>query len=663
MILFSLCFTLTVFSQDYKFGKISKKELQEKFNPLDSSANATYLYKYRKTFFDYVQGDGFRLVTEIHERIKIYNKEGFGYATEQVRLSKSGSDNDIVNSIKAYTYNLLEGKIEETKLTKEGMFKTEKSKYIDEMKFTMPNIKAGSIVEFKYKVFSPFYWSVDDFNFQYDIPVKKIEAKFEVPEYFVFKVNTKGFLSVVPKIETKRGKITFRNKSRSGGYTTRTTFSSSDVEFTKKISSYNITNVPALKEEPYVNSINNYRSAIHCELSYTKFPDSPIKYYSTTWEDVVKSIYKSSYFGNELDKTGYFKDEIDAIIGSLSDPVKRTALIFDFVKSKVKWNGHYGKYTNDGVKKAFKNQVGNVAEINLILTAMLKYAGLTAYPVLVSTRRHGTPLFPTRDGYNYVISYVKLPEGNMLLDATNKYCTPNVLPFRALNWQGRVIAEGGGSTLVDLYPKQKSKNSISMMVNLNAEGDIDGRYRSSKTNHMALSFREKYNETNEDDFLEKLENKYEGLEVSDFQVKNNDDLSKPVLESYEFIMESQADIIGDKLYFSPMFFLKTLENPFKLEHREFPVDFGYPTVSKYRLFIKLPEGYKVESLPEKTAFGMPDNLGVFKYNLVQSGNTIQLTIDSEINQSIISPLYYDALKEYFKQRVDKEAEQIILTKA
>ena len=664
MILFSLCFTITAFAQDYKFGKISKEELQEKFNPIDSSANATYLYKYRKTFFDYVQGDGFRLVTEIHERIKIYNKEGFDYATEQVRLHKSRNENEEVKSIKAYTYNLLEGKIEETKLTKEGMFKTEKSKYWDEMKFTMPNIKEGSVVEFKYKVFSPFYWSVDDFDFQYDIPIKKIESKFEVPEYFVFKVNTIGFITVIPKTETKRDKITFRSKSRAGGSTTAiTTFSSSDVDFTKKISSYHLTNVPALKEEPYVNSINNYRSSIQYELSYTKFPQSPVKYYSTTWEDVVKTIYKSSSFGGELDKTGYYKDELDAIIGAISDPVKRAALIFDFVKSKVKWNGNYSKYTNDGVKKAFKNQVGNVAEINLMLTSMLKYAGLTAYPVLVSTRRHGSPIFPTIDGYNYVVSYVKFPEGNMLLDGTNAYSTPNVLPFRALNWQGRVIAEGGGSTLVDLYPKQKSKNSISMMVNLNAEGAIDGSYRSSKTNHTALSFRGKYNETKEDDFLEKLENKYDGLEISDFQVKNKDDLSKPVMESYEFAMESQADIIGDKLYFSPLFFLKTVENPFKLEKREFPVDFGYPTVSKYRLFIKLPEGYKVESLPEKVAFSMPDNLGVFKYNLVQSGNSIQLIIDSEINEPIISPLYYDTLKEFFKRMIEKENEQIVLTKA
>ena len=108
------------------------------------------------------------------------------------------------------------------------------------------------------------------------------------------------------------------------------------------------------------------------------------------------------------------------------------ALIFDFVKSKVKWNEYYGKYTSDGVKKAYKEQVGNVAEINLMLTSMLRYAGLNANPVLVSTRDNGIPLFPTREGYNYVISCVELPTGKVLLDATNKYGSPNILPYTEL---------------------------------------------------------------------------------------------------------------------------------------------------------------------------------------------------------------------------------------
>tara|TARA_R110001583_G_scaffold47553_5_gene148914 strand:- start:2019 stop:3998 length:1980 start_codon:yes stop_codon:yes gene_type:complete len=658
---------MDTFAQNYDFGKVSKEELQEQYNPLDSSASAAYLYKHRKSFFEYAQGQGFRLITEIHERIKIYNQEGFNYATQQVSLYKSGSSREEVTNIKGYTYNLIGKKIEETKLKKDGIFRTEQSEYFDQTKFTMPNVKVGSVVEYKYRIQSPYASNVDEFVFQHDIPIKKLYAKFEAPEYYSFKATTKGYLSVIPKNESVGDKITFTEKFRSGGNGfndagNRTSYNNTDVKFSKKVTTYDLNNIPALKEEPYVNNINNYRSSVKYELSFTKFPNSNIEYVSTTWEDVVKTIYDSSNFGDQLDKTGYYEDEVDAIISNISDPMKRAVLIFNFVKSQVKWNGYYGKYTNDGVKKAFKDRVGNSAEINLMLTSMLRYAGLKAYPVLVSTRENGIPLFPTREGYNYVVSYIKFPEGSILLDATNKYSVPNVLPFRTLNWQGRIIAEQGGSTLIDLYPKEKSENIISMMLSLNENGDIEGSYRNIKTNHRALSFREEYIGVDEDDFLEKLENKYGGLEISDYTVKNEYDLSEPVQESYKFVKENQADIIGDKLYFSPMFFLSTDENPFKLDKREYPVDFGYPSGVNFRVIVNLPEGYKIESLPEPEAFMMPDNLGLFKYNITGNDKMIQLSVESEMNQSVITPLYYDALKAYFSQLVEKENEQIVLTR-
>ncbi|WP_194766792.1 DUF3857 domain-containing protein [Tamlana sp. I1] len=664
VILLTLLVSITTFAQDYDFGKVSKEELEETVNPIDSSASAAYLYKFRKTYFQYVKEKGFQVVTEVHERIKIYNQEGFEYATKTVNLYKNGNDKEDLKNIKAYTYNLVDGEVEKEKLDKKAIFKLEQSKYRDQEKFTLPNIKNGCIVEYKYRVDSPYISNIDDYIFQEEIPIKKLEAEFEAPEYFVYKQNVRGYLPITPIKETRNDKITFTNMVRSSGGMSATTssFQSQDVNFVKNRSSYNLSNIPALKEEAYVNNINNYRSSVKYELSYTKYPDSPMDYYSTTWEAVVKNIYENPSFGSELDKKGYYEDDIDALIGSISDPVQRAYLIFNFVKTRMKWNSYHSYYTNEGVKRAYKDQVGNVAEINLMLTSMLRHAGLRAYPVLVSTRNNGVPLFPTREGYNYVVSCVRFPEGDMLLDATNKYAMPNVLPEKALNWQGRIISEHGGSELIDLYPKKKSLNSVFMMVNLHEDGNLEGAYRSIKTNHNALAFRDKYIDYNKEEYLEKLENKYDGMEVSEYEVKDPLDLSKPITESYKFVKESQADIIGDKMYFSPLFFLRASENPFKLEERAYPVDFSYPQVTKFRIQIDLPEGYKVESIPESGAFKMPDNLGVFKYNLSVQDNKVQLMVNSDINESIITPAYYAALKAYFSQLVEKQGEQIVLSR-
>ena len=81
---------------------------------------------------------------------------------------------------------------------------------------------------------------------------------------------------------------------------------------------------------------------------------------------------------------------------------ERIAAVFNYVKSNVKWNDFKGYSCNDGVKKAYKDKVGNTAEINLMLTAMLRFAGFNANPVLVSTRDNGIAFFPSVDRYGFI---------------------------------------------------------------------------------------------------------------------------------------------------------------------------------------------------------------------------------------------------------------------
>src|SRR5690606_4831561 len=171
---------------------------------------------------------------------------------------------------------------------------------------------------------------------------------------------------------------------------------------------------------------------------------------------------------------------------------------------------------NDGVRKAYKEKTGNVAEINLMLTAMLRYAGLNANPVLVSTKSHGIPLFPTTDGFNYVISAIEGNDTRILLDATDKYAMPNVLPKRALNWMGRLIRKNGSSVEVDLTASNLSSQVVNMIVKINEEGSIEGKIRKNFTNHIALNFLDENSGMANEAYLEKLENTYSGIQIDGY---------------------------------------------------------------------------------------------------------------------------------------------------
>ena len=100
------------FAQDYRFGKVSKEEVQQKVHPTDSSANAAILYREMITEFDYNQTEGFYITTEVFERVKIYNKEGFDWATKKVNLYQgSGGAKEEISNLKGYTYYLEDGKV------------------------------------------------------------------------------------------------------------------------------------------------------------------------------------------------------------------------------------------------------------------------------------------------------------------------------------------------------------------------------------------------------------------------------------------------------------------------------------------------------------------------------------------------------------------------
>ncbi len=660
MLLLSISFTQ---AQQIKFGKVSKEELQEKYYPLDSTANAAILYKKRRTYYDYSQQIGWTLITKVHERIKIYNKEGYDWATKKISLYKSGSTKEKV-SVKGATFNLIGNKIEKTKVKNNDIFNEDINKNWSQSKFTMPNLSEGSVIEWEYSIRSPYIQNIDDMVFQYKIPLKHIDTQIEVPEFFVFKNQSKGYLPVNLEKTNKSSQILLTSKNRTGdtGGPVTTSFSQDKVTFNSNISHCIQENIPALIEEPYTNNIDNYITSLKFELTAYRPKDGIPKFYNTTWDNVTKTIYTSSNFGEQLKKSSHFKDDLTNITKNSASQNEKVIKIYQFVKSKIKWNNYRGKYTDKGVKKAYKEGLGNAAEINLTLVAMLREAGIKSNPILVSTRDNGIPLFPTTQGFNYVIAGVELPNGVLLLDATERHAPPNVLPLRALNWQGRIIRKDGSSAQIDLSPKKYSSKKVYLNIKLDEEAFVTGSCRAMFSELIALNYRNNYNKVNNQDLIGKLEKENGNIEISELKVLNEDDISKALAHTFSFESDNQVEIIGDKMYFSPLLFLTEKQNPFKLENRTYPVDFGAPFEEKYTVSINIPEGYKVESKPENVGLGLPEQMGSFKFATILKGNKLQVLASTKINSPVISPMYYASLKEFYKKLVDKQLEKVVLSK-
>ena len=660
------------YAQEVKFGKVSKENLEEEFYPLDSTADAAYLYKKRKTYYEFLQREGrFQIVTEIHEKIKIYTKEGLDFATKSVAFYKPESgDEESVTSIKGYTFSLVNGKVEKTKLSKSSVFEEKRNKYTTLKKITFPKVNKGSVIEIKYKLVSPYTRTIDDLEFQYNIPVKKIRYEISIPEYYVFNKRAKGFYFIKPKEEYKSKNITYTVKNPGKGRAgvrdaNRTTYDYNKINYEAKNYTFLENNIPALKNnEPFVNSIKNYRGGLKFEITEVNFTKlgGERKFLSSNWNDVSKQIYKSSSFGSELEKSSYYKDDINSIISSSKTDLEKIVAIFQFVKSKVKWNGYKDKYTYNGVKKAYKEGVGNVGDINLMLTSMLRFAGLNANPVLVSSRGNGVPLFPTLKGFDYVISMVQFPgKTYLLLDATEQNSIPNILPKRDLNWDGRLVKKDGTSSWVKLTPTKAAIEDNMLMVKISEDLTMEGFIRTKLENLNALSFRNNYNHIKEEELVLKYEED-NSIEVEDFKIENKKNLIKPIVKKIKFSSEDLIEEINGKLYIEPLLFLTKHNNPFKLEERKFPIDFSNAWKTINRVNIEIPKGYKVEKLPELLAIGLPENIGIFKFQVKQIGTKIKTISILQFNEPLVGAQYYKDLKDFYSKLIKTQSEKIVLMK-
>lgn len=644
-----LGFSLIGQAQKNELGKVSVEELQEKFYPADTSAVAAITYTKGKAKFRYFEKKGFTLVYECEFRIKIYKKEGLGWANFKVPyyVGYQNLNDDSVQFSQAYTYNLSGKDIVKTKLSNEGKFKKSINEYWSEVSIVMPQVQVGSVIEFKYELESQDIGEFPVFYFQHSIPVKYAVYESEIPEYYLYKPIILGFVPVHSEVKIDTGYQNFTNQY---GQTV-------NLRYRQVNSVYKAELVPELKPEPYVDRLENYRCAIYHELEKTRFPDVPEKDLAYTWEGVAQAIYKDERFGKELEQRQYFESDLERIIQNTTQDSEKISAVYEFVKNAMNWNKTLSYHIAKGVKKAYQDRTGNSAEINFILISMLNRAGLNAYPVLISTVDQGIAVYPNLRIFNSVIAAVELDGKNLLLDATSKEAEINFLPKRNLNWTGRLIKKDGKTEEINLFPATASRTIVNLSAKILSDARVLGKMRISRSDYTAADFREKYAGQNQDEYLDELEKSF-GISASNYsreQIKG-----RPIVETFEFA--AQTETIKDQIYIHPLVFFNLNKNPFEYDQRKLPIYYGYPIQYKYNINLEIPDGYEVENLPAPINISTGEEVGFYVFNCEKNENKIQISATFDIKQPVISADFYESLKAFYDRVIQKQAELIILKK-
>ncbi len=645
LLLFFICFQS--YSQkkndDYKFGKVTQSELEMTTYKKDTTANAVVLYEHGYTDFS-VTNTRYIIRTTVYKKVKIFNNEGYSNATIEVYLYKGDRATEKLKNIKGISHNIA---ISSIKIGKKDIFETEVSDKFRKVSFTLPNIKDGTVIEYMYTIESPFFHNFTGWDFQEDIP--KIESVFKasIPGNFIYNRDIIGSLKLFKNIAVIKKKC----------FSIPGVVGYSDCENL----TYSMKDIPAFIEEDYMTSAKNFKARIKFEMSkYQSFSGEIIKY-TSTWKAVDKDYKRDKDIGGQLMRKDYFKKIIPDEVLSENDILKRAKKVYYFIQNHYSWNEDYKIFSNMNVKRAFKNKVGSVGEVNISLINALDASGIDAEMVLLSTRNNGTPtkIHPVISDFNYIIAKIKVGNKIYFLDATDENLPFGVLPQRCLNGDARVMDFKNGSYWETIEPITTTQDKTTMMLTLDEEGELEGKMRVSHFGYDAIDKRKEIKTKKEEKYIENLEDINEGLEIVSYKNTNLNEIEKSLIEEFDLIIDGESTI-GDKYYLYPFIFDRLEENPFKLEMRQYPVDFGHPWKTDFALTIIIPEGFEVETMPKNKSMALPNKKGYFMFNTTVKNQKISLSFKFILNNPYFYSNEYAYLKELFKQMIIIQNEPIVL---
>ena len=502
----------------------------------------------------------------------------------------------------------------ETKLDKKDQFVEKVDKNRKKIKFTMPQVKEGSIIEVQYEVLSDFISVLDPWYFQsLKAPTLWSEFTFAVPSFYAYSFLSRGYLamSINDKKDRNENFVVFED----GGA------SSSQSEPLKP---------------------KNFRSS---------------------WSEITKGLLESESFGEKLNApNNWMGSDIKPLYTGINNRLEIAKSIYKYVRDNFKSNDQYGIYMDQSLKDVFKSRQGSVQEINLLLTAMFRYAGLDANPVLLSTRWHGYAyeFSPLISSMNYLVVQFKEDGKVYYLDASKPRLGFAKLPNDAYNGHGRVIMEDAPSISLTADDLLESNASLFYIANSD-DGKWGGSVTQQKGYYESLKIRNEIASSGKENYFKELQKKFgTTASLSESSIDSLDKYELPIAIKYQLEFTNDGE---EFLYVNPNFGLGFKKNPFAAAERTYPVEMPYVQEDLITANIEVPKGYVVDELPKQMMLKL-DATGqtFYEYRLSQSGNIISFSGRLKIAHTNFKPEEYELLREFFNHVVRKQNEQIVFKK-
>jgi len=638
-----------------KWGKPTDQELNMTEYAADKDADAVVLYHTTDVSYQFINND-FKVFYRVNTRLKILKPEGKRLADGKIvylENETNRSRREIVAALKATSYNMEGGKLVKTKMERSMTSEERLDKNQMVMKFSVPQVKVGTVIEYEYRIESDYYGNIRDWYAQRDIPVLYTCYKLSIPEWFTFNIEETG-MNRMEKKETSEPLTLL--------------FSGGTENILANIKTFIGRNLPALKDDDFVWHASDYGDKVTAELAGIFIPGTVYKSYTSTWNDIDNQLEADEEFGGRVKRSSPLKAEITAAgIPAIADKKERIAAVWKLLKSKVRWNGNYAFWGN-AASKVLKEGTGTNADINFLLINMLHDAGIESVPVIMRTRDSGVlPLTHSSMKYlnTFVVGIPMVDSGMAYLDGSAEDGYLNVLPAKLLVSRARVVQKTGTlmpehkpDLWVNLQTNARGRETTTIQAQLSADGLLKGQKSSMFVEEAAAAKRRAWRQAKDStEQIQKMQER-DGIEIQSYRLEGRYDFSPTVKEEMTFT--KQCDAAGDMIYLNPFIFIPLHESPFTTAERILPVEFPYKQSEMQSVMITLPEGYVVEEAPKPIIIKLDGATARIVCNV--NGSMVNIQYVLNIDKIFFASTDYQNLKAFFDKLVESNKHIITVKK-
>jgi len=605
---------------------ISLKEVQGA-----PGAHAVVLYRERLT--DHVESFETNYI-----RIKILSEEGKKHGDVEILYLK---DSESVKDIKARTIRPDGSVVDfDGKVFDKTVVKTRGVKFYSKA-FTLPEVQAGSIIEYKYRMFqdssqlySP-YWPL-----QSELFTRRVK--------FSFRPVLRGLAIQWASMLLPGG-----NQPKSKG-----DWISLEIE-----------NLPAFEEEEYMPPERELRMRVEF-------------FYARQFERDTEAFWKKQgqelrdYVEGFIGKRGGIANADKEVTAGAASPEEKLQKIYarvqqirnlsyervrsekEIKKEKLRDNNH--------IEDVWKNGYGYRREIARLFVGLARAAGFTASIVHVAERDDHFFHKQLQDEYQLDAEVALVRVGNV-----DRFFDPGMpnCPFGLLAWQKTEVPgfkpdKDGGTWITTPAPASKdAMTERKATLKLTEDGTLQGKVEFIFTGLQAIRQRRDAMEKDEAQRRKDMEDELKNRLPSNATVKlenvvglEGSDVALKVEYSVE--IPGYAAATGRRLLLPTSVFHLSKVHPFLHAKRKYPIYFSYPFQDVDDITIELPANYRVENLPPGRRAGS----NVMKFEVVREsqGSKLRVRRNLALDAYYFPTDYYPSLRQFYDAVRAGDEEQAVL---